>query len=244
MYQFKEELNYRVFFWFDKLLIKNMNWALLPKASKAIFPVIGCHCNKHGIAFPGERTIAILSGRTDKKVREGIRGLEDFPGFRVSDYITSRGRRAKEYFIKIPSTDENGRKFPFHKLVLECGNWRELKPTAQALYPVMRCFGFFDIHWYVDVDDIDSEVNDFEEVYRNRKYDYCTADPDVLAQFAGISKKSIKSALDDLARNFLIEPSGRYYDDTPLFKVYLQPFRIYTREFLNKKIIKSYQHEM
>ena len=129
MYQFKEGINRTVFFWWDKKLIKNKNWAILPKSSKAVFPVIACHCNENGKAFPGERTIAILSGRTDKIVREGIRELENFPGFEVDQYVTKRGRKAKKFDIKFPKRIEKGQAFPFHKFIIEGGNWSLLVPT-------------------------------------------------------------------------------------------------------------------
>jgi hypothetical protein len=146
MYQFKEEINSRQFFWWHKKLIKNMNWALLPKSSKAVFPVIACHANEKGEAFPSEQTIAILGGVSDKIAREGIRGLEEFPGFKLNYYISKRGKRAKKYSLKLLSNDDRGSAFPFFKFILEAGIWREMIPSAKALYPVMRFFGFFDIH--------------------------------------------------------------------------------------------------
>lgn len=99
MYQFKEKIDHIGHFWFDKKLIENKNWAALKSSSKAIYPVIGCHCNKLGEAFPSEMRIAILSGRTDKIVRKGIIGLEEFPGIKIKNYITKRGRRSKRFTI-------------------------------------------------------------------------------------------------------------------------------------------------
>ena len=145
MYQFKEVINQINFFWWDKKLIKNKNWAELSKASKAVFPVIACHCNKKGIAFPSEETISALCGRTEKTVREGVKGLLGFPNFKWNHYITSRGHHSKEFHLRIPNPGEKGRCFPFYKWIIESGIWQNLKPTAQALYPVMRNFAFFDI---------------------------------------------------------------------------------------------------
>ena len=133
MYQFREKINYQQFFRFDKKLVENMNWALLPKSSKAVFPVIACHCNDKGESFPSERTIAIMSGRTDKTVRDGIKGLETFPGFKFTFYVTSRGRRAKRFYINQPSTDIKGRIFPFHKCIIEGGN--VIATTIAPEYP-------------------------------------------------------------------------------------------------------------
>jgi hypothetical protein len=51
-YQFKDEINETNFFWWDKKLIADKVWSELPPASKSVFPVIACHCNKRGVAFP------------------------------------------------------------------------------------------------------------------------------------------------------------------------------------------------
>ena len=143
MYQFNDNYNEKARFWFEKKLIDNKNWALLPKSSKAILPVIACHVNKQGIAFPSEQTIAILSGVSDKVVRQGIRSLEGFPSFKWNPYLTKRGKWSKNFHLKLP-VQNRGHAFPFHRVLLEYGIWRELIPTAKAIYPVMRYFSFFD----------------------------------------------------------------------------------------------------
>ncbi|MGA9538456.1 MAG: helix-turn-helix domain-containing protein [Desulfobacterales bacterium] len=132
-YQFKEEIDDVGFFRFDKKWIENKNWALLPMASKAILPVIGCHCDANGNAFPGERRIAILSGLSDKTVRKGIRGLEALPGFESEPYVTSRLKKSKKFTLELPSL-ERGRFFSFHKFILESGIWRGLSTVAKAVY--------------------------------------------------------------------------------------------------------------
>jgi hypothetical protein len=167
MYQFKEGCNHKQFFWWGKRLIKNKNWALLSKSSKAVFPVIACHCNKKGEAYPNERTIAILSGLNDKSAREGIRGLEAFPDFKISHYLTKRGKRANKYYLKLPAANVKGRSFPFNKFILESGQWKEMKPTAKALYPVMRCFGFFNIDVYAEIEGLDLYESDYRKAYRD-----------------------------------------------------------------------------
>ena len=124
MYQFTENLSWKAMFHFDRGWIENMNWPILPKSSKAILPVIMCFANEKGESFPSEQTIAILSGISDKQVREGIRGLEGFPGFECSQYISRRGRRAKKFRVHLPGY-QKGKTFPFYQYVLESGAWRE-----------------------------------------------------------------------------------------------------------------------
>ena len=141
MYQFSDDINRDVFFRFDKRWVENMNWALLPNSSQSILPIIASHCNESGGSFPSERTLAILSGRSDKTVRGGIQGLSGFPGFEVNSYITKRGRRAKKFRMTFPPKREKGRCFFFYKQIIEGGNWLKLKPASQALYPVMRHLG-------------------------------------------------------------------------------------------------------
>jgi hypothetical protein len=220
----------------------NMNWAILPKASKAVFPVIACHCDKNGLSFPGERTIGILSGNTDKTVREGLRGLRDFPEFKMSYYITKRGRKAKRFFLNLPSQNLKGRSFPFYKFLLESGQWRELKPTAKALYPVMRHWGYFDIYKYAEEEDLELDECDMNEIYPVREYDFCEAEKRLMAEHAGISVRSINGALVSLQNNFLVELLGGMYG----WKVYLKSKdqTIWKRDYLNKKIMKAYKHEL
>ncbi|SDP57680.1 helix-turn-helix domain-containing protein [Desulforhopalus singaporensis] len=243
MYHFKEEWNRRGHFWFDKKLIENKNWAILSKASKSVFPVIASHRNEKGEAFPGEQAIAILSGLSDKTVRQGIRGLEDFPGIEIQNYVTKRGRRSKRYKIDKPP-EVQGRSFPFYRGVFEGGNWLHLIPSAQALYPVMRYFGYFDsvvceIYLYEE-DAGGYDLHDFDAVYKDRKWDFCIAELDILAEYAGISKRSVYDALRSLGDNHLIEN----YSDEDLvgWKVFLLPTTIYNRDYLNEKTRDKYRH--
>lgn len=245
MYKFKEEFNRNIFFWWEKKLIENKNWALLPKPAKAIFPVIASHCDKQGRAFPGERTIAILSGRTDKMVREGIRQLQDFPPVKVNHYITKKGRRAKRFHVKLPNQPDRGTAFPFHRMIIDGGNWSLLKPTARALYPVMRYFGYFDIDLHMEIDDPDgvAEYTDFEEVYKGRDCDYCEAERGLLAELAGISPRSMREALQDLKRHDLVAAIPPNEMGISGWKVFLYPPRYYKRAYLNQKTLETYRNE-
>jgi hypothetical protein len=242
VYQFAELVNHGLFFRFDKKWVENMNWALLPKSSKGILPVIACHCNESGESFPGEQTIAALSGWTDKKVREGINGLVGFPGFEVAYYVTKRGRRAKRYKMTFPPEHEKGRSFFFHKIILDGGNWRELRPVSQALYPVMRYFGYFDQDIYFGQED--SEENsfgpdEFDLMFKSRKWDLCEAEVSTMADYAGIKRPSVYTALTDLEKNFLIKDAGTNDEGARWWRVYLTPPSYWNRAYLNKKIIRQ-----
>jgi hypothetical protein len=195
------------------------------------------------IRRPGEQTIAILAGVSDKIAREGIRGLREFPGFKWDYYLSQRGKRAKKYMLELPSSNNRGSAFPFFKFVLEAGIWREMKPSAKALYPVMRCFGFFDIHIYAELEnDLEISINDFDEVYSQREYDLCDAELSIMAEHAGLHRNSITVALNELKQNFMIEP----LTDSHGWKVFLKSRDsiIWTRDYLNRKVRASYMHKL
>jgi hypothetical protein len=239
-YLFKDNIDDVGFFRFDKRWIENKNWALLPLASKAILPVIGCHCDANGHAFPGERRIAILSGLSDKTVRKGIRGLEAFPGFRFVSFVTSRLKKSKRFFLDLPPL-ERGRFFSFYKYILESGLWRELCAVAKAVYPVIRCYSWFDLILYSGYEeeayyDPDNPAATFEK----REYEFFDGDLSYILEYSGIHRNSLKSALSDLQKKALIEP----HENIEGWKVYLRSKNRsqYSRDLLNTKILKSYRH--
>ena len=237
MYQFNKDFNHKALFWFKKSLIENMNWGLLSTSSKAIFPVIACHSNKAGKAFPGQLTIGILAGLSVKQVVNGIKGLKAFPDIKIMRGIPNK------YNVKLPQEPMKGKTFPFYQVVLEYGLWRELKPASKALYPVMRCFSKFDLEIYLDIEgDEEKSHLDFDEVYANREYDLCSENKKTLADFAGIHRNSINDALNNLEENFLIERDTNW----KLWKVYLKSKTgtYWKRDFLNKKIIESFRYAL
>ena len=211
-----------------------MNWALLPSASKAIFPVIACHCNRDGKAFPGQIRLAILSGLSSKQVSRGIKGLKAFPDIKIKRSIPN------EYFVKLPKEPIKGKTFPFYQVVLEYGLWRELSPAAKALYPVMRCFSYFDIDVYLEIEADERDHTDFEEIFANREYDFCNASKIELSKYAGIHRNSVESALKSLNENFLVE----WHKGFRLWKIYRKSKgkTYWKRDFLNQKITKSFRY--
>ena len=235
MYQFREDINYDNFFLFDRKLIENMNWALLPKSAKCVFPVIACHCNQKGMSFPGEETLSALSGRSEKIVREGIKNLQNFPGFRWEYYITKRGRQSKKFFLTFPQK-KRGQSFPFYRFILESGIWKNLRPSSQALYPAMRFFCFFDLELYSDEEKIEAEYHDYTNIYKERGYDFCEAEKGNLVKYAGIARRSLTRALRDLEENFLIEPQ----EENEGWKVFLRSKNntYWKRDYLNSEIGK------
>jgi hypothetical protein len=239
MYQFKEERDHVGEFWFDRKLIQNKNWSLLPKASKSIYPAIMYFRNsKTGVSFADQETLAILSGLSEKTVSDGIKGLDGFPDIEIISYITKRGKRSNKFKITVQPI-EKGRSFPIKKTIFEGGNWSQLKPTAQALYPVLRHYGWFDLDMYSENEDLEASPSDFDIFYPGRKYDFFDADLILSAEHAGFSYRSVKSALNSLEECSLIE---RW--NAKLWKIYLTPPYYYKRRFLNDKIKERFAHKI
>ena len=222
-------------------MIENKNWKILSQPAKAVFPAIACFADKNGVAFPGEDTISAVTGITEKRVRQGIKDLDGFPGFEWDFYTTRRGRRSKKFKLSLPKNPKPGESFPFHKYILESGNWCQSKPSAKALYPVMRYFGFFDIETYLNLEDENDEysLTDFQEVYPRRKWDNCQAEKMILADYAGIDRRSINTALDSLEKCGLIKP---YEGEGWLVYLKSKDNLIFTRAFLNNQLMgKKYR---
>ena len=107
-----------------------------------------------------------------------------------------------------------------------------------ALYPAMRFFGRFDFDRYLEEAEVEAEVSEFDEIYRDRQFDFCKADRNILAEFAGISKRSMKSALDTLEDKDLISEIS-----PGVWKVFIVPAHPSIISDLNQKIIDRYRHE-
>ncbi len=236
MYQFTDDVESNRFFWFRKKLIENNNWALLTPSAKAIFPVIALHAGQDGRSFPSEQRIAIQSGITDKVVRQGIRALGSFPDIECETYRTKGGMQSKRFHVTLPNQN-NSDCFQFYQQIIDTGIWRELKPVAKALYPVMKYFSNFDFDRYIDIEDLEYDYNDFEEVFPTRKYDFCCGvTQSYLIDHAGISRRSINSALDDLMEIKLIEELQDGW------KVFRKPQMVWKPKYLNNEIRKAYNH--
>jgi hypothetical protein len=258
MYQFKEIKYsgfYNRYFRFDKKLIEDKNWALLPSASKTIYPVIGFHRNrKTGKSYPSQETIGIMAGCDDKTARAGQKGFVNFPGITSYSRVTRRGNRAIVHKFADPPY-ENGRVFHFHNIMIEGGNWSQLSPSAKAIYPVMRHFSYFEFdlnnqHFqedyklrygegcsYSNGPDWFDNPSETLQAFTERKYEFCTADKDVLLEYSGLkSIQSIYNGLRDLKDRGLINEIKTDYFRGHI--VYLCPPHHYKREVLNGKTQK------
>lgn len=233
MYQFKDDIDNSIFFKFAKSWVIDMNWAMLSLSAKAILPVIGCHLNDKGEAWPAENTIAALAGLTPKTTRKAINVLTEFPGFSYKWYVTPTGRRSKRFSMVLPGKEKPS--FFFYRTVINGGNWRLIKPISKAVYVVMRAFS----GWDVDSAEIDENSNEeIRSAYATRWFDHCEMQPGDIGRYAGIYRTKVFEALRDLQEHSLIER------DNERWKVYRLPPHYYKRAYLNTKLMKDFGHEL
>lgn len=238
MFRFSElQDNQRnVFFRLPHRLIADKIWRALPKSSHGVLPVIGCHANESGHAYPSEERIAGLCGLTCKTVRDGIKHLEDvLPGFAVKHYVSRRGKRAKSYRFGKQPTD--GKDYlAFYRRWIDGGNWYVLHstPSAWSVYPVLRHFAFPPD--YEDTmggeDMVDAE--DLKDVYAERPFDFCEAEERIICEYAGISRNSLHSARVALEHAEFIE----WDSDNACWRVYRRPHSNFKRGYLNSQLEK------
>jgi hypothetical protein len=220
----------------NRYLIMEKHWSNLPSASKAIYPVIGIHCDSKGIAFPSQETIGVIAGCTAKTVREGVKGLYGFPGLHVGHVITRKGKRSNRYNIK-PALTEKGETVWMYRAFFDGGHWRLISSKSKAIYPVVLAFSFFDLELYWDLIGTDEgpiENSEFfsDGHYEHRDFDIAEPEVDVLAEYAGVSKRSATEALEELEGKGFIAREDRY------LKVYRLPKTIFKREWINETLRK------
>jgi len=105
---------------------------------------------------------------------------------------------------------------------------------AHAAAVAMRYWGFFNLETHNELEGETNEPNDYEEIYRERRYDLCEAEPSSIMRSAGISRRSLIEALRDLQRHFLAESVH-----PKLWKVFLRPKRMYSSQFLNGQVARK-----
>lgn len=215
-------------------------WRNWPQATKAIIPVIMKHSNPGGYSFPGQTRIAIYSGITEKSVREGLNGLQNFQDFGIIKEFNRRGWKKNKYWIKPATKNEKGAVFISHAF-FNGGNWALLSPSAKSIYPVLKYCCYWEYDLYQEYEEMDEPPSETYEVYRNRKYDFLCAEPEAIAEYAGISKKSISSAFQSLKNHFFIEPIGMV-DGRETWKLFTQPPSIFNA-YMNKQAREKYNLE-
>ncbi|WP_319550377.1 helix-turn-helix domain-containing protein [Desulfogranum marinum] len=175
-------------FWFDDRMIKDGTWASLSNGAKGVYVSIAVHCDEEGTAFPGEDTIAKLTGLSRKTVRKAINELAKAGLLRIERWKTKRGHSAKRYHVKKTPRDTG---FPFSKDIVATGTWGEMGSCGQAVYISMRNYCYWDGY-----EESYDSLTDFKE----RTFEYCSAEIEYLLEDTGVTKstyyRGIKSLLD------------------------------------------------
>ena len=211
-------------------------WKNLPASSKAIYPVIYKFANSSGTAFPSELTIAIMAGVTEKTVRAGLNGLDSFPGFKRLKYITSRGHISYRY--RIEPYGSKGKTFSISHAFFNGGNWSLLTPSAKAIYPVLKNFGFWDFELYREHEDSADDALPGNP-YTSRLFDFLSPNLSAVEKFSGVNLKSVKSGYQSLRKYHFIEPLG-IIDGKETYKIFVQPKKTFDVEYLNTRNEKRY----
>jgi hypothetical protein len=219
-------------------IIEQGYWAKLKPSSKEIYPSILKHVNKSGLAFPSIRTLAIISGVTEKTAGKGVKGLEGLPGFNKVRKMSRRGHTAYHYFIKEPTPDSKHTIWLSHSPDLH-QSMSQLTPTAKAVLPVLKCFSYWEVDRYCKLEEIEYSPLEFTEIYKDRKYDFMKADESIICELAGISKKSLPDAYKSLVHHYFIEPL-EFYEGRKVWKVFVKPTQHYKRDWLNSELKKRY----
>jgi hypothetical protein len=211
MSHYQDDLRESLFIRIPKIIFEEDYWRKLPSASKSIYPVILKHINAQGTCFPSEETISKLAGVTPKTVREGLKGLDDFPGFEKEKYITQRGHSGYRYIIEPVAKEVKA--MSISHAFFNGGNWSELTPCAKAIYPALKYFSWWHYDLYIENEEIAFENDDEDSVspedpYPLRKYDFINPDNESVAQFAGIDIRSIRSSYQSLIDNGFMEYHG------------------------------------
>ena len=185
-------------------------WADLPLSAKAALIVLSRHANKDGVAFPSEEILCAKTGINSRKtVRKACLELQAAGLLQVSKYITKDGRRANRYILsdKILSQHEENYLPAYHHHV-EAGYWAVMghsRPSAQALYWAIRFFAKPRPDLEEDGEWLDLTSDDGREWLMGREGDVCRAEPSVLCEFAGITLRSYRPAMDALRKMEIIQ---------------------------------------
>lgn len=219
---------------------ENRIWKNWSKATKTILPVIMKHSNASGYSFPSQTRIAIYSGVTEKSVRQGLVGLQNFPDFGITKEFSRRGRKKNRYWIK-PATKIKGISVFISHAFFNGGNWALLSSSAKAIYPVLKYFCYWEYDLYQEYEEMDEPPSETYEVYRDRKYDFLIADPEAIAEISGVCQRSISSAFQSLENHYFMEHIG-LIGNHETWKLFTQPPSIFNT-YMNEQARDKYNLE-
>lgn len=214
-------------------------WAKLGLSEVAVLMVVLRHVDAIGVAFPSEERIAALAGLTRKTVRKATRGLENEGFLQSKKHITAAGNYRKKYYSGLLKSE--GERFRIHHKLFDCGLWRRMSPAAKKLYPVIRFFGkpcpsvdpFFESSYGKDMCPYDVPKEIWAEYLPWRKCDEFLGQRKVLGEFAGLSRRAVYTAIENLAFFKLFDYTDEI-DST--YRIWIDPPAYYPANDLNREI--------
>ncbi|MBU1002099.1 MAG: helix-turn-helix domain-containing protein [Proteobacteria bacterium] len=175
-------------------------WSELSLPAKALLPVITRHSNPGGQSWASEGRLAAEAGLCRKSVRKAARELERARCLTIAPRFGASFRGGKLYQVQ---PQRKGLLLPTE--AVDCCCWRELTPSAKALYMSLRYFGRIRL----DLEGMGS-IAAVPKAHRgkfllSREADYIVSRPGVLSSFAGIDRRSFSAAIESLEMNHLAE---------------------------------------
>ena len=237
-FQWPETVDNGLFFRMRRDIIDDLLWAGLPTASQAVYPTLLTFVSRHGLAYPSLRTLAIMSGVTEKTAGNGIRNLEGIPGFTKYLEYNRRGHPSYQYEIKEPLADSD-HSIIFRHAYFDGGNWCQVSPTGKAVFPVLKHLAWWKFYEYCELEDIEFREMEMINVFKDRDYDFMDAAEEHICQLAGICRRSLPGAFASLTENYLTEPLETE-EGAKLWKVFTVPQMYYKRDMLNEQTKNRY----
>ena len=217
-----------------KIILKG-EWARWPRPSQAVWPVLNAFSIGRNWAFPTQDTIGCLCNICEPKVAEGIHGLLVANVIQLKRLIWPSGNQGWQYKPVTPTHNPKitGQDFRVFSSVVFGGNWRQLTPTAKALYITLLGLG----KWDVNQSNIAADVEDYYSMsieYGERAFDTVHDNTKTICHYAGIATRSFQSAFDSLDCACLAKEvcTNAGY----AINVYIRPPYKFKKSFLEKQI--------
>lgn len=222
------EVNWERFFLWSKDIIKSGLWSELSAPAKTVFPTIGAFRGNDGWCNPGHRKISQLSRCKDEQVRKAISELKDHEIIQTKWKKNKWGNTQLHFFIDCPAPEDTGKFFDFKNGLVKSEIWGNMLFESNSLYPVLRCYSYFNLELYYEIEKIDANLwneDSMLKAYSIRKYDFFDLDQDVFIEKCGFgSKRDFDRAFDDLLKNKVVKIVK--YEDEQLFLIFKKPYSI------------------
>ena len=172
----------------------------LEHSAKKVFLAIAAHNQGTGQVFPGQKTIASLTGISVPTVRRATEALAE-RGLLTKKAVPTETWMRYHYSIG-QAADSEDVVFMFRDLVWSEA-WRDLKPAACSLYIALRVRGY---NW--DFGNVDEDTS---EEYKRRSEDYSSSKQHELVAWSGIHRSKFSQCIKSLEASGLVADCGNFW---------------------------------